>query len=35
MFTFMWHGTEDWSPARMADSLARAKAHVLEASKAG
>ena len=35
MFTFMWHGTEGWSRERIGESLARAKAHVLAASKAG
>ena len=35
MFTFMWQGTEGWSLSRIADGLARARAHVLSVSKAG
>ncbi len=35
LFTFMWHGTEDWSVERIGAALAAARAHVLEASRAG
>ena len=35
LFTFMWHGTEDWSLERIGAALAAARAHVLEASRTG